>query len=80
MNKRIKNKKIKQKYTHGVNHLSWYCELPIDTIIKEVHDDLTIVVSDLFTSDEFHTDYTAYLDSVSIGLMQKYGTGWAGRG
>jgi hypothetical protein len=76
LNKRIRKKKIKQRYTYGINLLSDYCELPKDIIIKEVSEDLWEIASDL---DEYYNDFHPYLDSVSIGLMWKHGTGWAGR-
>jgi hypothetical protein len=76
MNKRIRNKKIKQRYNYGIKMLTDYCELSKDIVIKEVSKDLWDVASDL---NEEYYDLIPYLDSVSIGLMLKYGTGWAGR-
>lgn len=77
LKKRIKKKRTKKRYNYGIEFLTDYCELPKETIIKEVGRDLWKVASDL---DEMQNDLIPYLDSVSIGLMWKYGTGWAGKG
>lgn len=76
MNKRVKNKKIKKRYNYGIEFLSSYCELPKDVVIKEVSEDLWEVAKDL---NEEENNLIPYLDSISIGLMWEYGTGWAGK-
>jgi hypothetical protein len=76
MNKRIRNKKIKKRYNYGLQLLSDYCELPVKTIIEEIGKDLWVIASDL---NEMDNDLIPYLDTVSMSLMGKYKTGWAGR-
>lgn len=76
INKRIKKKRIKDRYNYGIELLSGYCELPKEIIINEVGIDLWDVASDL---NELNYDLIPYLDSISIDLMWKYGTGWAGK-
>lgn len=76
MNKRVRNKMIKKRYTYGIEFLAEYCELPIDIVVKEVGVDMQEVARDL---NELENHYIPFLDSVSIGLMWKYKTGWAGK-
>lgn len=79
MNKRIRKKKMKQKYNEGVNHLSRYCELPSSIVIDEVESSLINIIRDLFSNHEFNTDFSVYLDTMSCYLMFKYKTGWVSR-
>ena len=76
--KRQRNKIIKQRYNYGITHLSEYCQLPLELVKIEVSDDLWMVAEN-FSKDKYEDDLHPYLDSVSIELMWKYGTGWAGK-
>lgn len=79
VNKRIKNKKIKEKYIHAINHLSKYCELSKEVIIQEHKEDLVLLCNQLFSDEDFSSNYYATLDSFSMGLMMKYESGWFGK-
>lgn len=78
MKKRIFKKKKTQRFRNGIKFLSDYCELPRKIVEQEVSEGLKLVCEQ-YGDEDFSTDYHAYLDSVSIGLMWKYGTGWAGK-
>jgi hypothetical protein len=76
LNKRIRKKRVKQRYTYGINFLSNYCEIPKGVVIKEVSEDLWEMAEDI---NEWQNDLEPYLDCKAIDLMMKYKTGWAYR-
>lgn len=73
MNRRIKKKKIKQRFLFGLEFLSNYCELTKQTISKECGADLREIAADI---NEMQYDFIPYLDCKGIDLMYKYNTGW----
>lgn len=76
MKKRLKKKKIKQRYMRGIRLISEYAELSEVIVENEVGRILKEVASDL---NEDLYDLVPYIDCVSIDLMIKYRTGWAGK-
>ena len=71
MNKRIKNKKFKQRYNYILNFLVNYTEVSRENVVKDCHDDIEFVTKNCNMQDT-----RMFIDCRSIDLMIKYQCGW----